>query len=371
MESKLLDLNHKKSNYILVGSKQSRKKFRKELDKEPLTLCGEPMKEAKNMKFLGDIIGFSNEESVHLTVVKRSGIARQAAYEIRTVIEDRRANHIGSTNLAFEIFNAAVVNMLFYNCETWEHIQKRTIRLLNSIYQHFFAIIFRIGKGSPSYNFFWQTGMLKPELVILQRQLVFIHHVANLSESSLAFLFYQRQIENPDIPSLVSTIKPHLTKLDFETNKYSSKWRWKKIVKSYIHDLGRDMLLEEISKSKKISYTECMTEKYERKPYFYTLNLEQAKDRLRISSAMVPTIKGNFSSKFRGESMKCESCKKSSPTNHEMDLTTEENYDSMNHCKYVCPAFDDLRNLYSLETDIGIVEFFRSVVKRRAEEEEI
>ena len=98
--------------------------------------------------------------------------------------------------------------------------------------------------------------MLKPELVILQRQLVFIHHVANLSESSLAFLFYQREIENPDIPSLVSTIKPHLTKLDFETNKYSSKWRWKKIVKSYIHDLGRDMLLEEISKSKKISYTE-------------------------------------------------------------------------------------------------------------------
>ena len=76
------------------------------------------------MKYLGDYISHSLEESVHQTVMRRLGVAKQAIYEIRTVIEDRRASHIGGINIAFEIWEASVLPMLFFNGGTWTNVQK-------------------------------------------------------------------------------------------------------------------------------------------------------------------------------------------------------------------------------------------------------
>ena len=172
-------------------------------------------------------------------------------------------------------------------------------------------------------NFFWSTGILKPELIILQKKLVFAHHLANLNPDSLGHMFYVRQEANPEIPSLLSEIQDHLLELDFHRNKNLSKWSWKKKVKGYIHDLCKAMLLQEIKGYKKISYEECSKEEFERKSYFRTLNLEQTRDRYRISSSMVKDIRGNFPSKYRGESLRCQSCKNNSMSNRDLDETTE------------------------------------------------
>ena len=43
-------------------------------------------------------------ESVHQTVIRRASVARLAIYEIRTVIEDTRAEKMGALNLAFSIW---------------------------------------------------------------------------------------------------------------------------------------------------------------------------------------------------------------------------------------------------------------------------
>ena len=142
MEEKLLDLNYDKSNYLLVGTKSKRKKLQQEIAKKPLRLGVEAMKEVTEMKFLGDYLSSSLGDSVHKTIIKRMGIAKQSAYEIRTIVEDRRADRIGSMNLAFEIWNASVCSMLFYNAETWTNINKKSIKILNSVFLHFFCLIF-------------------------------------------------------------------------------------------------------------------------------------------------------------------------------------------------------------------------------------
>ena len=170
-------------------------------------------------------------------------------------------------------------------------------------------------------NFFWSTGILKPELIILQKKLVFAHHLANLNPDSLGHMFYVRQEANPEIPSLLSEIQD--LELDFHQNKNLSKRSWKKKVKGYIHDLCKAMPLQEIKGYKKISYEECSKEEFERKSYFRTLNLEQTRDRYRISSSMVKDIRGNFPSKYRGESLRCQSCKNNSMSNRDLDETTE------------------------------------------------
>ena len=122
MESKLLDLHCDKSSYLLFGSKSARNKLQTELKDNPLNLCGIPMKEVKAIKFLGDYVSHSLEDSVHQTVSKRIGIARQSIYEIRAVVEDARSKTLGGINVAFTIWSVAVIPMLLWNAETWTNI---------------------------------------------------------------------------------------------------------------------------------------------------------------------------------------------------------------------------------------------------------
>ena len=129
LESKLLDLNLDKSNFILIGSKKARKNLHQQITNNPLILCNNPMKEVKLLKFLGDYLSFSLEDSVHQTVMKRLGVAKQAIFEIRAVIEDRRASTIGGINIAFKIWEASVLTMLAFNSETWISIpQKKQLK---------------------------------------------------------------------------------------------------------------------------------------------------------------------------------------------------------------------------------------------------
>ena len=112
------------------------------------------MKEVEKLKFLGDIISHSPEESIHDTVLKRQGIVKQSIIEIRTLIEDRRASSIGGINLAFSLWET-VVSSLLYNSETWLRIPKKTMKVLKDIFNTFYSTIFRIGKGTPIIYYYW------------------------------------------------------------------------------------------------------------------------------------------------------------------------------------------------------------------------
>ena len=170
------------------------------------------MKEEEATKYLGDFITVSLEESIHETVTKRIGLARHSIYELRNIIEDTRAEKIGGINLAFEIFDSSIVSSLLLNCETWYHIQKKTIRVINSFISSFYNCIFRIGSGSPIANYYWQVASLLPVNIILQRQILFYFHLSCLPPGSLGRDFIDVQWEK-SIEGLVSVTKEHVNKI--------------------------------------------------------------------------------------------------------------------------------------------------------------
>ena len=55
MEEKLLSFNLKNSNFILIRNKNVRKALDRELENNSLILCGQVMKEAKSLKYLGEL----------------------------------------------------------------------------------------------------------------------------------------------------------------------------------------------------------------------------------------------------------------------------------------------------------------------------
>ena len=155
---KSLKLNNDKSSYLVMGNKKNRKSLITQLKKSPLTLNDKEMKEEKVIKYLGDSLASSLEESVHQTVVKRVAIVRHSIYEIRTVIEDTRAERLGAINTAFSLWEEGILGMLLYNSETWISMRKKTIKILDDVFHLFCRVILRVPVSCPKVNFYWQSG---------------------------------------------------------------------------------------------------------------------------------------------------------------------------------------------------------------------
>ena len=154
MGEKSLEFNTEKSCYLLMGKKKARKKLQTELVKKPLTLCEEPMKEVISLKYLGEYISYDLADSVHQTVLKRVGIAKLTIYELRAVIEDMRAERLGSLNIAFSIWEQALVPMILFNSGTWVCISRKTLKVLDDLFHSFCQIIFRVSSGCPIPSFY-------------------------------------------------------------------------------------------------------------------------------------------------------------------------------------------------------------------------
>ena len=364
---KKLQLNIDKSGFLIMGNKKARKTIESQLVKNPLTLKGERMKREKVLKFLGDYFSEDLEDSIHQTVIRRIGIAKHTMYEIRSVIEDTRAEHLGGINLAFSLWDAAVVPMVLFNAESWWHMSKKTLKLLNGLFNDFHRCIMRISTGCPIANMYWQCGSYLPQNLILQRQLNFLHHVANLPVGSLARDVHDLE-EAFSHDGLLQVCKEHLNNLGVVSLRDFSKWQFKSKVKKYLQKKNADDLVEMATKYKKINYQELACEPFGRKEYFSKLSLENVRYRFRISNKLVSGIRKNFSAKYRKKniSLYCPTCK---DTDNNSVVSTNRVEHSQSHVLYDCEAFSDLREDLDTEDDGMLVEYFKKVVERLIQDE--
>ena len=198
MEEKQLDFNKDKSCFIISGSQKGRKKLQMEVERTPLLLYGEKMKQVSVEKYLGFYLSTTAGGSVAATVAKRLGIATRAVYEARAVVEDSRAECVGGLVVMFNIIEMAIRPMLYWGCETWDLIPKKTIKSLNKFTTTYLRIALGLGKkgGCPLPSMYWQTGTMLLENFILNQKLLFIDHLATLPDGSLAMIFYLAQKSN-------------------------------------------------------------------------------------------------------------------------------------------------------------------------------
>ena len=330
------------------------------------------MTEVKVLKYLGDHLSVNLEESVYQTVIKRVVIAKHAIFEIRSVIEDTRANIFGSVNVAFMIWETAIIPMLTFNSESWFGMNKKTLKILDDLFHTFCRAIFRVSTGCPIPSFYWESGSLKFSNIILQRQLNFIHHLANLEEGSVARSIFEEEVQNSR-PGLYQTCQEHLSSMGISDLKSIPKPYFKKVVKKYIFARNQKQLLDEIRKYKKLSYDQLSQETFERKPYFFNQSLENARMCFRVATKLVPTILANFPSKYRrrGQSLTCPSC--STPVSSELEVGEQqmEPLHSQSHILTECEAVRDIRDECEPQDDFSLAQFFKKVVARNMEIEDL
>ena len=375
-----LQFNEDKCMFVLMGNKRERKILKEQLNKTPLKLCNQNMKEVKVLKYLGENISFNLEDSVHQTVLKRVATAKHVILEIRTVVEDTRSELMGSLNVAFSIWETAVLPMLLFNCESWVSIGKKTIKVLDDFFHSFCKTILRVSSGCPIPSFYWQSGSTKISNIILQRKMNFVHHLANLPETALGRIIIDEQIKK-SLPGLYKEVEEHLVILGISDLRSINKWRFKNLVKKFIRRRNEAELLESIRGYKKLNYEELSQETFGRKSYFFSLPLDAARMRFRIASKLVQTIRTNFSSQYRrkGQLLTCPLCSKSdlnenaSPATRDMsdEQQSPQPLHSQSHILTECEAMSDLRTECEPNDDYSLAIFFKKVVARNMELENL
>ena len=104
-----------------------------------------------------------------------------------------------------------------------------------------------------------------------------------------------------------------------------------------------------MKKGKKLLHK--INEKYEMKPYFKELRVEEARLKFRLETKMVDA-KFNFKNKkdYSSDLWKCDSC--------------ESAIETQSHLLW-CPAYQKLRNGKDLENDEHLVKYIQKVLKIR------
>ena len=388
--SKGLKFNSDKSCFVISGSKAGRMKLQKEVDQSPLQLGQMPMKQVPQEKYLGFQISSSVSCSVSATVAKRAGAVTHAIYETRAVLEDCRASSAGGIMVAFMIWEASIIPNLLFGCENWIEISKKTLEKLNSLSHQFLKSVLGVGKfGTPLAALYWDTATPLMSNRILQHQLLFLWHLANLPEVALASEVYETQRKKGW--GLVALCQPYLDKWSIEDPRHYSKYQWRKEIRSRMKQKNRTETLEWIKQYKKISYDHCVSEEYKMKPYFNAMKLSDIRMNFRMKYSMIQTIRLNFKGnrRYKSEGYRCPDCHAlpeaesisatpqsvpsvpgKGPDNSPPVTPSLEVLDSQEHVRSSCLGNKDLCDGRDLNQTVELLAIFRENGERRDMEDD-
>ena len=354
--TKLLDFNIDKSCYIVIGRNKRRQELIKQLDENPLELCGNKMKENDSIKYLGDYISCKGlKDSISVTVARRKGVVAKASYEIKSVVEDFRSHTVGGLMAGLDLWEMAVIPMIMYNAETWQEIDTATVKALENMQFEFLRCLFAVGSGCPLPILLSETGSILMELRILQKKVLFLHHLEHLEDGSLAKEVYRSQTRM-GLTGILSECSDFLARFGLHDLHGFSKVHFKKLVKEKIRILNKEKIIDLVKKKqyKKVKIETLNSDDFTRKEYLSNLNVSDARIKFRLSSNMLQTVKMNFQSdpSFRDSLWSCNDCGK---------------IDTQQHLLY-CEGYKIYRQGKDLDNDADLVRYVKSILQHRLDD---
>ena len=141
----------------------------------------------------------------------------------------------------------------------------------------FLRCIFAVGSGCPTPLLYSETGILLMEFRILEKKLMFLHHLNHLPETALAKEVIQSQTEL-GLPGIAQECHNFLVRFGISDIMQFSKLQFKRIVKTKIRELNKAKLLEQVRSRnyKKIDFDKISSNNFEQKPYLSSLSVPDA-----------------------------------------------------------------------------------------------
>ena len=256
----------------------------------------------------------------------------------------------GGISAGITIWETSIVPKLLHNSECWLEISKSSLQQLESVQLQFMRVLLAVGQGCPKPALYWDTGIIMMKYRILKNKLLFLHHLENLSDDSLAKEVYKGQ-KDLNLPGLFQECSQFLTEFGILDVQGFSKFQWKKFVNKKISQLNKIEILENIKSYKKLNSNDFENQDFCQQTYLKQMDVRKARLYFKIRTQMTPTVKMNFKNNltFKSQLWMCDGCNK--------------NQDTQNHILCCC-AYEDIRKNLDMDSEHDLVEFFSLVIRR-------
>ena len=177
------------------------------------------------------------------TVKAREGKIRGACLEISHIINDWRSKVSGGMATALTLWEACCIPSLLHGAGTWTEISPAVEKSLNQLQCWYLKLIYQVGQGAPSASLLWDTNVLDMSLRIWKEKLLFVLHLRNLEEKTLARTVYEEQKRQrwPGLAIETENICQQLCIEDCNTTTLN-KLAFKKILIKALHHKNEEML---------------------------------------------------------------------------------------------------------------------------------
>ena len=302
---------------------------------------------------------------------KRISIASKSIFEIRSIVDDSRANSIGGLSLSFLMWELGCIPMLLNSAGTWIGMKRKTLKELEKLQLKHLRVSLAVVTGTPIPLLYLQTGTMTMQSRVMKMKLIMLHHVASLPENTLAHASYEAMV-NHDLPvGLAAECAPLLNEFGIADIKKYTKIQFKRIIKKKMREYDKKMIVEMSKKYKKIAQSSFPEDDFCMKTYFKSLPVDSARWKFRIFSHMTPLAMNQKSrKKYRERGWLCLGCKGSPPPwgvqgQRDGDQGGDDGGLESDQHIFRCWAYADLAKGKLMSRDEDVISFYKQVLERR------
>ena len=144
-------------------------------------------------------------------------------------MDDFRSHTVGGLAAGLLLWEMSVIPMLLYNSETWQEMSNDLVAELEKMQYTFLRYLLAIGNGCPLPLLLSETGTMLIELRILQRKVLFLHHLEHLPDESLAKQVFKTQTRMC-LPGIKNECSEFLARFGLIDIKSFTKMQFKRLV---------------------------------------------------------------------------------------------------------------------------------------------
>ena len=102
------------------------------------------------------------------------------------IIDNCRIDALGDITARLQVWELVYVSALLTGSETWTDIDEKAVESLDKLQNQMYRSILNLPKSTPSPAMCLDLGGVLMKWRIVQRKLVFLHHILNQDKESLS-----------------------------------------------------------------------------------------------------------------------------------------------------------------------------------------